>query len=300
MKSRSKYFPASQAQNDWGLFVTCAGIARYEPGDEFPSREHPDEYYFTWERGRTLGEWQLCLVSGGCGEARFRDRNFRLVPGSLLVLPAGVWHRYRPDPQTGWSTRWAGFGGELAARLVECAGLRDGGVVDLSGKPGLRENFADAVSGFLETCGARPFSASARLHGFLAALVEERRGDGPEGAKARAEETVRLAQAAIAEKLGETLDLEALARSLGVPYRTFRHVFAKECGMPPHRWQLRLRLERAKRLLESSDMPVSEIAENLGFRSTWYFAHFFQRETGRSATRYRAESRAGRGGGGVV
>ena len=57
--------------------------------------------------------------------------------------------------------------------------------------------------------------------------------------------------------------------------------------MPPHRYQLLGRLERAKRLLESSDIPVAEIAASLGFRSAWHFAHFFQRETGRSATQHR-------------
>ena len=34
-------------------------------------------------------------------------------------------------------------------------------------------------------------------------------------------------------------------------------------------------------------MPVAEIAASLGFLSAWHFAHFFQRETGRSATQHR-------------
>ena len=62
---------------------------------------------------------------------------------------------------------------------------------------------------------------------------------------------------------------------------------ARECGVPPLQYQLGIRLARAKNLLRSSDMPISEIAESLGFNSTWYFSHFFKKQTGTSPAAYR-------------
>ncbi len=285
MPSHHRYFPVNAAQKEWGLYVTCAGRSRSEPGSAFPSHAHPDEYYFSWERGRVLKEWQLVLVEEGRGEAETDGRRLALAPGSLLVLAPGVWHRYRPDPATGWATCWLGFGGDFAGRIAGCAGFGpNGGMRDLSGMAAARELFDSAAADILRDGQARPCAAAARLHTLLAALAEPLRC-GEE--HPRREEIVRRAQAHIAEHSAETLDLEALAASFGLPYRTFRHMFTAECGMPPHRWQLRVRLERAKRLLASSDIPVAEIASLLGFRSTWYFAHFFQRQTGRSATQYR-------------
>ena len=293
MPYRYRYFPAVEAQKEWGLFVTCAGRGQTDPGAEFPSHEHPDEYYFTWERGRVLGEWQIILVEEGRGEAEIGERRFELGSGSLLVLAPGVWHRYRPDPRTGWSSCWAGFGGDMAGRLVRGAGFGgEGGFHSVAEAPA-RALFNSAVADILSDGTTRPYAAAARLHTLLAELAEVSRGGE---SRARREEIVRRAQTLLAEKCGETIDLDALAASLGLPYRTFRHVFTSECGMPPHRWQLRMRLERAKRLLESSDIPVAEIAELLGFRSAWHFAHFFQRETGTSATRWRAARRGGPGG----
>ena len=287
MQNIHRYFPAGAPQKAWGLYVTCAGRSRTEPGAEFPSRAHPDEYYFSWSRGRVLGEWQLVLVEAGRGEAELRGRRFSLGPGTLLALPPGRWHRYRPDPATGWTTLWVGFGGDLADRIAGGAGLGpDGGVRDLSARKAARERFAATVSELLADGGARAFWAAARLHVLVAALAEEA-PDGAGGAKARREDVVRRAQAHLAEHCAEIVDFEALAASLGVPYRTFRHLFRRACGVPPHRYQLLVRLERAKRLLESSDLPVAEIAATLGFRSAWHFAHFFQRETGRSATQHR-------------
>ena len=46
-------------------------------------------------------------------------------------------------------------------------------------------------------------------------------------------------------------------------------------------------MARAKHLLRSSDMPVSEMAQALGFNSAWYFSRFFQRRVHVSATAYR-------------
>lgn len=291
MQNVHRYFPAGTPQKAWGLYVTCAGRSRTEPGAEFPSRAHPDEYYFTWARGRVLDEWQLVLLEEGRGEAELRGRRFALEQGTLLALPPGRWHRYRPDPATGWTTLWVGFGGDMADRIAGIAGLGpDGGVRNLSSRMAVRERFSATVSELLADGGARAFWAAARLHVLVAAIAEEA-PDGTGGARARREDVVRRAQAHLAEHCAEVVDYEALAASLGVPYRTFRHHFHRACGVPPHRYRMLVRLERAKRLLESSDLPVAEIADTLGFRSAWHFAHFFQRETGRSAVRYRAEGK---------
>ena len=90
-----------------------------------------------------------------------------------------------------------------------------------------------------------------------------------------------------ADHAAETVDFDALASSLGISYRSFRYLFAKETGDPPLKYQLGIRLARAKNLLASSKMPVSKIARTLGFNSTWYFSHFFRAQTGLSAAAYR-------------
>ena len=104
MKYSYKYFPVSDTQRKWGLYATCAGHSKTEPFAAFPSRAHPDEYFFTWEKGRVLGEWQIILLEGGSGTVEFRKRKFAVSQGSLIVLPLGCWHRYRPERKTGWTT----------------------------------------------------------------------------------------------------------------------------------------------------------------------------------------------------
>lgn len=289
MKDSFRYFPVTPAQQDWGLYVTCAGHHTVRPNDIFPPAGHPDEYYFTWEKGRTLSEWQMILLEHGTGEIEFTHLRATLADGSLIVLPPGVWHRYRPNARTGWTTNWIGFGGDLADRLVGGAGFDPrGDVRPLNGADDARQTFASTVADLLTSAAQTPFSAAANIPRLVAALIETptSRDDGVHA--------VRKAQTYIAEHPGETIDFAALAQSLGLSYRSFRYLFRKEAGLSPLQYQLGRRLARAKNLLASSDLPVKDIAAALGFGTTWYFSHFFRRHAHLSPAAYRRRASASR------
>ena len=275
MVSNHKYFPVNDSQKAWGLYATCAGKSRTDAGDEFPSPRHPDEYYFTWEQGRVLHEWQMILLESGRGTVEFRRRRHSVKAGSLIVLPPGCWHRYRPSKATGWTTVWLGFGGELADRLVGGAGFDpEGEVRSISSDHRFRRLMLDIVSDILERGRDNLYSTAARIPSLVATLIEARAADADGAAHA---EIIHRAQSHIAEHASELVDFETLAESLGVPYRTFRYMFAKETGTSPLQYQLDIRLSRAKNLLRSTAMPISEISATLGFKTKWYFSHFFQR-----------------------
>lgn len=287
MKTPHRYFPVSDAQRAWGLYATCAGHGLSRPGDEFPSRVHPDEYFFTWDKGRVLHEWQLILLTGGRGTLEFRGRRHLVQRGSLIVLPPGCWHRYRPNSRTGWTTLWIGFGGDVADRLAGGAGFGpDGEARNLGSSHRFHRLFADVVADVLENGNVGAYSTAARIPALIASLMEAR----PDGSiRAAHADAVRSAQAHIIEHACEVVDFASLAESIGMPYRTLRHVFAKETGRSLLQYQLGIRLARAKNLLRSSDIPIAQIAKSLGFNSTWYFSHFFQKETGTSPRAYRGK-----------
>jgi transcriptional regulator GlxA family with amidase domain len=68
-----------------------------------------------------------------------------------------------------------------------------------------------------------------------------------------------------AERLGEPLSLTALAGHARMSVRTFTRRFREETGMSPQRWLTTQRLALARRLLESTDVPVDRIATAAGF-----------------------------------
>ncbi|MEV0258957.1 helix-turn-helix domain-containing protein [Streptomyces sp. NPDC050732] len=67
------------------------------------------------------------------------------------------------------------------------------------------------------------------------------------------------------ERLQEPLPLGELAAHARMSLRTFTRRFQEETGMPPGRWLTAQRIELARQLLESSDLPVDVVAHRAGF-----------------------------------
>ena len=103
--------------------------------------------------------------------------------------------------------------------------------------------------------------------------------------------------------LDNPLDNNELAEALNVGRTTSHKRFVERCGMPPHRFMRQLRLEHAKELLLSSELPVGVIAEQCGFPDLQYFITSFRKKYGLPPGKFRAvESSASvfKGGGKTV
>ena len=67
----------------------------------------------------------------------------------------------------------------------------------------------------------------------------------------------------------------------------FSRTFKREIGIPPHRYMMLLRIERAKTLLRTTNYKLKRIALEVGLHSEANFIHTFRKATGRSPTEFR-------------
>lgn len=91
--------------------------------------------------------------------------------------------------------------------------------------------------------------------------------------------------------LDDAVSLDDMARVASLSpnhlLRTFREVF----GQTPHQYIVYRRLERARTLLENTDLPISEICLSAGFHSFGSFSWLFRRQVGLSPQGYRRSFR---------
>src|SRR3974390_1505378 len=114
-----RYFPISRRDQDWGLYVTTAGEARVAPHTTYPPQGHPKGFAFDWQHGRVLDAFALVYICSGQGKLELKpDFSAPIEPGHVILLFPRVWHRYAPNPETGWHEYWIGFDGELARRWL--------------------------------------------------------------------------------------------------------------------------------------------------------------------------------------
>jgi AraC-like DNA-binding protein len=85
----------------------------------------------------------------------------------------------------------------------------------------------------------------------------------------------------------EPLNLRALAREAHVSPRHFSRSFRRVFGETPYQYLLSRRLERARHLLRTTELPVADICLEVGFTSVGSFTTTFRRQTGVSPTTFR-------------
>ena len=87
--------------------------------------------------------------------------------------------------------------------------------------------------------------------------------------------------------LDEDLPVERLAGMAGLGASQFTRSFRHATGQPPHRYLTGLRMERAQLLLETTDLPVTEIGFRCGFTQASHFATAFRRHIGQTPRDWR-------------
>jgi transcriptional regulator GlxA family with amidase domain len=94
------------------------------------------------------------------------------------------------------------------------------------------------------------------------------------------------------ENLYRPLSLEDIASHAAMSIRTLNRRFREHVGTTPLQWLLVLRVERAKQLLETTDLSIERIADQVGFGSSVTLRHHFTRRVRVPPQRYRAAFRS--------
>lgn len=89
------------------------------------------------------------------------------------------------------------------------------------------------------------------------------------------------------EHLDEPMSVASLARASAMSERTFARRFRAETGTTPHAWITLQRVIRAEELLETTQLPVERIADQVGFGAPAALRHHFARVRGVSPQQYR-------------
>lgn len=84
----------------------------------------------------------------------------------------------------------------------------------------------------------------------------------------------------VEDRLSQDISLDDLASAAGLSRFHFVRAFKTAVGMPPHRWLVGLRIERAKELLLSRTATIIEVAALVGFESQSHFGQVFLSQVG--------------------
>ena len=119
MNDYFKYLLTSEEDISWGLHLNVAGVSVIHPKSKYPLPQHPTSHLFNWESGRILNEYQVNYITSGSGIIETKDGKSKVLSGTILLIRPGVWHRYKPDYNSGWTEHFIGFNGLIAQQILQ-------------------------------------------------------------------------------------------------------------------------------------------------------------------------------------
>lgn len=108
------------------------------------------------------------------------------------------------------------------------------------------------------------------------------------GQKEHEDELIKKAQLYMEENMAEKISVDQLAAQLNINRRSFDRRFIKATGNTPLEYLQRVRIEAAKKALETSQQSVNEVLYEVGYADSKAFREVFKKITGISPLEYRS------------
>ncbi|MGB9118798.1 helix-turn-helix transcriptional regulator [Bradyrhizobium sp.] len=230
----------------------------------------------------------VSYVRKGSFGCRTRGRTFELVAGSILVGHPGDEYICTHDHVCG--DECLSF--FLSPELVEAIGDRTE-IWRVGAAPPLPELMVLGELAQAAADGRSDIGLDEIGQLFASRFVEVVSGRAREPAPAKARDRRRAVETAlwIDANSHQQIDLERAAGEAGISPFHFLRLFTNVLGVTPHQYLVRSRLRHAARLLADDDLPVTEIAYDVGFGDLSNFVRTFHRAAGLSPRKFREASR---------
>jgi AraC-like DNA-binding protein len=247
------------------------------------------------EWGETMSAPPVCRLyyfRSGSGWIRHRSKEFRPEPGQLFLLPAGQPVAFGTDPEHTFEKFWCHFTASVGdVNLFQL--LNTPAFVRVQDEERLTALFQDLILAYKSETLSAPLRVKAVLLDIVALYLELATEQHRPVTVSSTRETGKIdtVLAYIEQNLQQQMTVEELASLVHFHPNYFLPYFKSMMGVSPIAYINRKRIELAKRLLTSTDLPVTNIAERIGLEP-YYFSRMFKKLAGQAPSVYRSYASA--------
>jgi len=224
---------------------------------------------------------EIVYYKAGAGVIAFDGQEWKFAEHVFHIAPARVAHRQvnRTKMEAicvgvsgsgleDLSGTWHDHGGQLLHPLEEL-------LKELNGR---KKSFELVANGLL-----------GQIVGLCRRVIADGASGGGENGKGRIDQALHI----IRQREGK-ISVEDLSGTLYISKDYLRHLVKKNTGQSPLRHIIESRMEKARHLLETTDLTVSQIADECGFNDVYYFSRFFKRNARLPPAAFRRKCASGK------
>jgi len=250
---------------------------------------YPHALHHGCRRDHGLRSVIVIACAEGYGRVELPDRQFTVGPGNVAIIPPGAGHSYYADDTEPWTIWWFHATGSAVEGMLDSI-LDDRSlpllrVKDVSWVASLVDEMIDLLSGD----GAQPslLAASAAAYYLLARL-----GIDHVPLDAAGDDPLAETLSSLREHVEAPVSTTELAARAGYSASHFSALFMKRTGMSVTRYTTQLKMAKARELLTTTNLPVTDIAQQVGYADRLYFSRRFHAIHGLSPSQFRSHEAA--------
>ncbi len=248
---------------------------------------YPKARGHTCDRPRGCPEVIFICCTEGSGWCEMAGHRHQINKGQLLVINADTPHAYGTFTKSPWTIYWLHLVGSNVPLYLEQLGVsNEKPVVSLGGDVQLLSLFEDVLEGLQH--GFTPIHIIYAAHSLahLMGLILRQKEEfwhGETSARERIEKSIQFMKS----HLREPLNIATLTSLVNLSRSHYTTLFQKVTGYAPLNYLNHLRMQQAVELLNSTNWPIKQISEHLGFSDQFYFSRAFTKMYDHSPSEHR-------------
>lgn len=250
------------------LFVQSAGCQQCSPEDG-------------WGPG-VRNHFLIHHVIRGKGYYVCGEKTYHLQAGDTFLSYPDTTIHYYADEEDPWEYIWVGFSGHGTIDHIK--------KTDFACDPVYYGRDSEEIHRFLRaicdhsgTAAWESLAMTSQLYALISFLIRTARNVSDEKLT---KDCAQLAAEYILDHYAQPITVEGLAEYVCVSHSSLYRRFVKRFQMPPKRFLLEYRIERACEMLVNSDYSIQEISNSVGFEDPFYFSRAFKEIKGMSPRQY--------------
>lgn len=218
-------------------------------------------------------QYLLHYVASGCGTYAVGGEVLEVRAGECFLIRPGERTVYTADRDDPWEYMWVAFDGFDVLEILRRTGLISRYVAPVGDGAAFAGWLREMIDAF---CGGSLFKVMCCFYGAMSVLETSAHG----GAYTREHEYVNKAVGYMKSNYGYPIQINDLARHIGIDRTYLYRIFTASEGMSPKQYLMQVRINAAKKMLLAGTYSVGETALSCGFSDAASFCGRFKRVTG--------------------
>jgi AraC family transcriptional regulator of arabinose operon len=257
------------------LSLSYCGIEECDPG------------HFYGPTSRT--EYLLHYIIDGKGTYQVNNKTYQMEQHQLFLICPGVTSYYVADMEEPWKYLWVAFSGIKAKTYLDWANLDENHLICQFNEPNVLIKYIQGILNARELTYANELKREGNLLLFLSALIKSQHGTGLAGAVHDYPYQVYVNHAVefIEHNYQKGIRVNDIANYIGINRSYLTNIFRKSLNKSVQEYLVNYRLDKAATLLRTTNMPVGDIAKEVGYEDSLAFSKIFKHFKNSSPTVYR-------------